>query len=191
MPTGVPGFGRPVFLCLRKMLRIRIRTRWLRAFHQPKFECGCCEMLVFRVCGVRQNLYVCSLYRNPDLDDRIFDCLPAPMAAVQDEDGRASFVFVGDMNIHHQEWLGSTTMNRHGVAAFDFTTVSGWDQFVVRRVSWLCPIMLDPSWQWFVRDNWTRNKDDYILIFTRQCHIFNKNIGDHTRASESLHTYYF
>ena len=28
------------------------------AFRQPKFECGCCEMLVFRVCGVRQNLYV-------------------------------------------------------------------------------------------------------------------------------------
>ena len=42
------------------------------AFRQPKFECGCCEMLVFRVCGVRQNLYVYSLYRNPDLDDRIF-----------------------------------------------------------------------------------------------------------------------
>ena len=36
-----------------------------------------------RVCGVRQNLYVYSLYRNPDLDDRIFDCLLASMAAVQ------------------------------------------------------------------------------------------------------------
>ena len=44
------------------------------AFRQPKFECGCCEMLVFRVCGLRQNLYVFSLYRNPDLNDRIF-CL--------------------------------------------------------------------------------------------------------------------
>ena len=42
------------------------------AFRQPKFECGCCEKLGFRVCGVRQNLYVFSLYRNPDLDDRIF-----------------------------------------------------------------------------------------------------------------------
>ena len=27
------------------------------------------EMLVFRVCGVRQNLDVYSLYRNPDIDD--------------------------------------------------------------------------------------------------------------------------
>ena len=72
-----------------------------------------------------------SLYRNPDLDDQIFDCLLASMAAVQAADVRASFLFVGDLNGHHQEWLGSTTPNRHGVVAFDFTTVSGWDQLVV------------------------------------------------------------
>ena len=44
---------------------------------------------------------------------------------------RASFLFMGDLNGHHQEWLGSTTMNRHGVAAFDFATVCGCDQLVV------------------------------------------------------------
>ena len=60
---------------------------------------------------------MCSLYRNPDLDDRIFDCLLASMAAVQAEDVCASFLFVGDLNDHHQEWLGSTTTNHHGVAA--------------------------------------------------------------------------
>ena len=60
------------------------------AFRQPKFECGCCEILFFRVCGVRQNLYVYSLYRNPDLDDRIFYCLLTSMAAVQAEDVHAS-----------------------------------------------------------------------------------------------------
>ena len=75
------------------------------AFCQPKFKCGCFEMLVFRVSGVRQNLYVFSLYCNPDVDDRIFDCLLTSMAAVQAEDVRASFLFVGDLNGHHQEWL--------------------------------------------------------------------------------------
>ena len=30
-----------------------------------------------------------------------------------------------------QEWLGSTTTNRHGVAAFDFATLSGCDQLFV------------------------------------------------------------
>ena len=53
------------------------------------------------------------------------------MAAVQTEDIRASFLFVGDLNGHHREWFGSTTTNRHGVAAFDFATVSGCDQLVV------------------------------------------------------------
>ena len=101
------------------------------AFRQPKFECGCCKMLFFRVCGVRQNLYVYSLYRNPDLDDRIFYyCLLTSVAAVQAEDVCASFLFVGDLNGHHQKWFGSTTTNRHGVAAFDFATVSGCDQLV-------------------------------------------------------------
>ena len=46
----VPGFSRPVVL----------------------FECGCCEMLAFRVYVVRHCFYVFSFYRNPDLDDRIF-----------------------------------------------------------------------------------------------------------------------
>ena len=100
-------------------------------FRQPKFECGCCEMLFFSVSRVIQNLYVFILYRNPDQDDRIFDCLLTSMAAVQAEDVRASFLFVGDSNGHHQEWLGSATTNCHGVAAFGFATVSGCDQLFV------------------------------------------------------------
>ena len=74
---------------------------------------------------------MCSLYRNPDQDDRSFDCLPASMAAVQAEDVRASFLLVSDLNGHHQEWLGSMTTNHHGVAVFDFATISGCDQLVV------------------------------------------------------------
>ena len=71
-----------------------------------------------------------SLYLNPDLDDRIFDCLLTSMGAVQAEDVCASFRLVGDFDGHHQEWLCSTTTNRHCVAAFDFATVSGCDQLV-------------------------------------------------------------
>ena len=56
----LPGFGRPV-LCRDKMPRARGMAAYVRdgheAFRQPKFECGCCEMLVFMVCGMRQNLY--------------------------------------------------------------------------------------------------------------------------------------
>ena len=78
------------------------------AFRQRKFECGCCEIMVFRVCGARKHFYLFSLYRDPDLHDWIFSCLLTSMAAAQAEDVRASFLFVGDLNGHHQEWLGST-----------------------------------------------------------------------------------
>ena len=73
-----------------------------------------------------------SVYRNPDLDDRIFDCLLTSMA-VQAEYVRASSLFVSDLNGHHQECLGSTTtkFNRHGITTFDFAIVSGCDQLVV------------------------------------------------------------
>ena len=53
------------------------------------------------------------------------------MAAVQNQDVRAPFVFVGDLNGNHQEWLGSTTTNRHVVSAFDFAADSGCAQLVV------------------------------------------------------------
>ena len=61
----IPGFGRLVLLCRGKMPRARGMAANVRdgfgAFRQPKFECGCCEMLAFRACGVRQNLYVYSI----------------------------------------------------------------------------------------------------------------------------------
>ena len=49
------------------------------------------------------------------------------MAAVQAANVHASFLFVGDLNSHQQEWLGSTTTNHHGVVALNFATVSGCD----------------------------------------------------------------
>ena len=91
-------FFQVIFLLMMKFIMPRnivSRKRchfYFKRLILPKFECGCCEMLVFRVCGVRQNLHMYSLYRNPDLDDRIFYCLLASMAAVQAEDVRSSLV---------------------------------------------------------------------------------------------------
>ena len=55
------------------------------------------------------------------------------MAAVQAEDVHASFLFVGDLNGHHQEWLGSSMANSHGVAALLHVAASR-----------LCPVVI--SW---------------------------------------------
>ena len=61
----VPGFVRPVLLCRGKLPRARGMAAYVRdgygAFRQPKFECGCCEMLVVRVCGLRQYYYVSTI----------------------------------------------------------------------------------------------------------------------------------
>ena len=72
----MPGFGCPVLVYRARFLG---SEGWLHMYEMvteyfatPKFECGCCEMLGFSVCGVRQNLYVFSLHPNHDLDDLIF-----------------------------------------------------------------------------------------------------------------------
>ena len=86
-------------------------------------------MLVFRVCGARQNFHVLSLYRNPYLHDRIYECLLTAMAAVKVVYAHALLLFMGDLNIHHQEGLGSTTTNCQSVAAL--AIVSHYNQLVI------------------------------------------------------------
>ena len=55
----VSRFGHPETLCWSRMPRVRGMAAYVRdgygAFCQPKFECDCCEILVFNVRGVRQN----------------------------------------------------------------------------------------------------------------------------------------
>ena len=116
-------------------------------FANPNLRMVVAKCLFFQGCGVRQNLYMFRLYLNPDQDDRIFYCLLASMAAVQPEDIRASFLFVGELNGHRQKWKGSTTTNCHGVADFEFATVSSCDQLVMgpthSRGGTLVPLMTD------------------------------------------------
>ena len=93
-----PEFGREVFLCrdnfprARWMMAAYVRDRY-GAVHQPRFECGCCEMLVFRVYDASQHFYVFNLYHNTDQEDLIYECLLASMAAVQAEHVPAIFQF--------------------------------------------------------------------------------------------------
>ena len=126
----VPGFGLPVLLCRGSLPRAWGMAANVRdgngAFSQHKFYCGCCEMLEIRVCGERQFFFVFSLDRNSD------QVLASPrwpdLWQLGAQDVHASFLFGCDLYGHHQKWLVSTTTNRHGLAAFYFTTVSSWNQ---------------------------------------------------------------
>ena len=55
------------------------------------------------------------------------------MAAVQAADARASFLFVGDLNGHHQEWLGSTQLKIKAVATVDCGSIICCDIGAVRQ----------------------------------------------------------
>ena len=79
-------------------------------------------------------IFICSVYRNPDADGGIFDCLLVSMAAIQENDKKASFVFIGDFNAHHKEWLNSISQTDcHGLRALDFFSESGCDQIMPLR----------------------------------------------------------
>ena len=101
------------------------------ATNQRTYECSCHEVQIVKVCGGHSNFYIFSIYRNPDANDSIFDCLLSSMASIQQNDVRSSFLFLGDFNAHHREWLNSISpTNCHGLSAYDFSSVSGCDQLV-------------------------------------------------------------
>ena len=102
-------------------------------------ECGHCEMLNFRIRGARQNIYVFSFYRNPDLDDQIYNCLLTSVAAVQAEDVPASFMFMSDRMAINNGWVLRPWIAIVLISAFDFATVSGWGQLIVHGETLIWP----------------------------------------------------
>ena len=53
------------------------------------------------------------------------------MSDIQELDRELSFIFVGYLNAHHQEWLKSVSpTDRHSIAAFDFANLSGCTQLI-------------------------------------------------------------
>ena len=132
---SIPGFKKPTLFKRNAIPRARGMALYIReglsASHRPQYECGCHETQVVKVSGRLINLYVFASYRNPDLDDTIFDCLLTKMAEVQERDSKACFVFVGDYNAHHTEWLNSiTATDNHGIAALDFSNLCGCEQLI-------------------------------------------------------------
>ena len=132
---SIPGFKRPILLKRNEINRAQGMAVYIRsgcsASHKASFECGCHETQIIKVCGKHNNFYLVSVYRNTDADDGIFDCLLASMAAIQENDRKASFVFIGDFNAHHKEWLNSISQTDcHGLRALDFSSESGCDQII-------------------------------------------------------------
>ena len=130
----LPGFKAPTMLLRGARpnglgMALFVRSG-LSVSRRERFECSCCEFMVAKIPGQRLNCYLFVVYRSPNTDDRVFDCLCEAMGSIQSVDPKSVFCFVGDFNCHHSEWLGSRITDAHGVAAFDFATVADCSQLV-------------------------------------------------------------
>ena len=90
-----------------------IRTRLIWNMSPTKFECGYCEMLFFRVCGVRQNFNVFSLNRSlPALNCQPFSIIiimsvsPSRPATIDSNKGAGSDISVPQATVT-RHWAGS------------------------------------------------------------------------------------
>ena len=131
----IPNFNKPILLRRNAIPRAQGMCVYIRSSYSAsrlsKSECGCHEMMAVKICSRFNNYYIFSLYRNPDMDDSIYDCLLTSMASIQERDSKASFLFVGDVNAHHREWLNSVSpTDQHGRAALDFCNLAGCEQMV-------------------------------------------------------------
>lgn len=131
----IPDFKQPHLLKRKDRIRGQGMAAYIRkgfpAYRKQSYECDCHEVLIVKVCGKHSNFYLIAVYRNPDANDDIFDCLLNSMASIQENDRKAAFLFVGDFNAHHKEWLNSKSpTDCHGLRAIDFSTESGCDQLV-------------------------------------------------------------
>ena len=83
--VSIPGFGCPQQRLknttpgAQGMALFYVREGF-RSFRQSKLECSCNESCVFRICSRINNFYVYVVYRNPEQDGSLHDCLLDPMA---------------------------------------------------------------------------------------------------------------
>ena len=131
----LPGFNKPTLLLRNARPRVNGLAVYIKSGYSASvvgdMVCKCHEIQLVRLCSRSNNFYIFSVYRNPDLDDSIYDCLMSSMCDIQERDKKSGFVFVGDFNAHHRVWLNSiSATDRHGIAAFDFCNLSGCVQLI-------------------------------------------------------------
>ena len=165
-----------------------IRTRWLRSISPTKIW-----VWLLRNAGFgglrceREHLCVLSLSQPWPIDDRIFDCLLASMAAVQAEDVRASFLFVGDLNGHHQEWL-PVCYTTHEETNYDYLCVILLTKRLVlwlpvcyttheeTNYDYLCVILLTKRLVLWLPVCYTTHKETSVMI---TCVLYYSRRDDH------------
>ena len=119
------GYGNPIMKAgsshgMALYIKKKKKNKYI---HEPKYECLCHEYIVVKT---NNNFVVYGCYRAPKDDDTIYNCLQHSIANVRKDYENASFVFIGDFNAHHKQWLQySSRTDEHGRAALRFANESG------------------------------------------------------------------
>ena len=130
----IPGFNGPDFIYRRGIPHAQGMAVYSRSgqplYRHKSLECSCHEVLCFKIYSKFHNIYILALYRNPNHDDSIYDCILESIASAQSQDPKASFVICGDCNAKHREWLNSSITDRHGRSALEFSASSSCEQLI-------------------------------------------------------------
>ena len=91
----VPGFARPIQLLRGEVDRFRRLAVYVcagySAYRQRGYECGCCEVIVVRICSSSHIFIVFGVYPNLDVSEKSFESFLMAMAKLQSVDRNASF----------------------------------------------------------------------------------------------------
>ena len=76
------------------------------------FTFNCHEIQLIKIVSQTHNFYIFNLNRSPSSKDSIYDCLMTSMSHNQELDPKSFFIFVGELNAHHQDWLNSNMTDK-------------------------------------------------------------------------------
>ena len=75
-------------------------------------------------------VFIFCIYRPPSADDSIYDAITEKIDAIQERHPKSEVIVLGDMNAHHDEWLGSKKTGAHGDSVFEFAVTNNLHQLV-------------------------------------------------------------
>lgn len=100
------------------------------ATRQPEYEHPQHEMICLKLSLPGRTVFMFCIYRPPSSDDSIYDVIAEHIDTIQGISPRSEIIVLGDMNAHHEEWLGSKKTDTHGESAFDFALIHNLHQLV-------------------------------------------------------------
>ena len=75
-------------------------------------------------------MFIFCIYRPPSADVSIYDAITDKIDAIQEIHPKSEVIVLGDMNAHHEEWLGGRKTDTHGDSAFQFAVLNNLHQLV-------------------------------------------------------------